>query len=176
MRKGWNNEYLNAPKIASIAEELGIKMITVHGRTRCQMFKGKSDWKFVSKVKSLINIPVLVNGDIKNSLDFECSLKDSNADGVMIGRGTYGKPWVFEEIRSKTENKTFKISAKIKKSIILEHLDKNLEHYGVDIGLRNFRKHLGWYSKSIENSNEFRSKVNSSNELSIIKKMINDFF
>ena len=176
MRKGWDEESLNAPFLAKRAEELGIKMITIHGRTRCQMFKGKSDWRFVSKVKSVTNIPVLVNGDIKNFNDFTKSINLSNADGVMIGRGSYGKPWIFEEIRKEIVGKKYSVSSKEKKEIILKHLDLNLEHYGIDIGLKNFRKHLGWYSKSIENSNEFRFKVNTSNESKDVKKMINDFF
>lgn len=176
MRKGWDEESLNAPFLAKRAEELGIKMITIHGRTRCQMFKGKSDWRFVSKVKSVTNIPVLVNGDIKNFNDFTKSINLSSADGVMIGRGSYGKPWIFEEIRKEISGKKYSVSSKEKKEIILKHLDLNLEHYGIDIGLKNFRKHLGWYSKSIENSNEFRFKVNTRNESKDVKKMINDFF
>ena len=176
MRKGWDEESLNAPFLAKRAEELGIKMITIHGRTRCQMFKGKSDWRFVSKVKSVTNIPVLVNGDIKNFNDFTKSINLSNADGVMIGRGSYGKPWIFEEIRKEIAGKKYSVSSKEKKEIILKHFDLNLEHYGIDIGLKNFRKHLGWYSKSIENSNEFRFKVNTCNESKDVKKMINDFF
>jgi len=176
MRKGWDESTLNAPFLAARAEELGIKMITIHGRTRCQMFKGKSDWEFVSKVKSAVDIPVLVNGDIKDFNDFTTSINLSNADGVMIGRGTYGKPWIFEEIRKEMNGNKYSISLKEKKEIILKHLDLNLDHYGIDIGLKNFRKHLGWYSKSIENSNEFRFKVNRYNDLKNVKKMINDFF
>ena len=99
MRKGWDDNNLNAPKIAKIAEESGIKMITVHGRTRCQMFRGKSDWKFIKNVKKSVNIPVLVNGDINNDNDLDQAINQSNADGVMIGRGSYGKPWIFEELR-----------------------------------------------------------------------------
>ena len=176
MRKGWDEESLNAPFLAKHAEELGIKMITIHGRTRCQMFKGKSDWRFISKVKSVTNIPVLANGDIKDFNDFTKSINLSNADGVMIGRGSYGKPWIFEEIRKEMAGEKYSVSSKEKKEIILKHLGLNLEHYGIDIGLKNFRKHLGWYSKSIENSNEFRFKVNTCNESKDVKKMINDFF
>ena len=176
MRKGWNDHSLNAPALAKNAEELGIKMITVHGRTRCQMFKGKSDWKFISKVKSVTKIPVLVNGDIKNYKDYKSSLKQSKADGVMIGRGTYGKPWIFEEIRFGKQEKGHFVTSSKKKCIISKHFDLNIEHYGNDVGLKNFRKHLGWYSKSLENSNEFRLKINQCSELKKVKKMINDFF
>ena len=174
MRKGWDDKSLNAPKIAKIAENSGIKMITIHGRTRCQMYKGKSDWKFVKNVKTNVNIPVLVNGDITNKENLKQALKDSKADGVMIGRGSYGRPWIFEELCSHKKN--FKIDHNLKKQIILNHLQLSLDHYGKDIGLKSFRKHLGWYSKSIVNSNEFRLKINQCTDEIILKNLINDFF
>ena len=174
MRKGWDDNSLNAPKIAKIAENSGIKMITIHGRTRCQMYKGKSDWKFVKNVKSNVKIPVLVNGDITNKENLKQALKDSKADGVMIGRGSYGRPWIFEELCSHKKN--FKIDHNLKKQIILNHLQLSLDHYGKDIGLKSFRKHLGWYSKSINNSNEFRLKINQCTDEIILKNLINDFF
>ena len=174
MRKGWDDNSLNAPKIAKIAENSGIKMITIHGRTRCQMYKGKSDWKFVKNVKSNVKIPVLVNGDITNKESLKQALKDSKADGVMIGRGSYGRPWIFQELCS--NKKKFKIDNNLKKQIILNHLQLSLHHYGKDIGLKSFRKHLGWYSKSINNSNEFRLKINQCTDEIILKNLINDFF
>jgi len=174
MRKGWDDNSLNAPKIAQIAENSGIKMITIHGRTRCQMYKGKSDWKFVKNVKSNVKIPVLVNGDITNQENLKQALKDSKADGVMIGRGSYGRPWIFEELCS--NKKKFKINNNLKKQMILNHLQLSLDHYGKDIGIKSFRKHLGWYSKSINNSNEFRLKINQCTDEVILKNLINDFF
>jgi len=174
MRKGWDDNSLNAPEIAKIAENCGIKMITIHGRTRCQMYKGKSDWKFVKNVKSNVKIPVLVNGDITNNENLKQALKESNADGVMIGRGSYGRPWIFQELN--TNKKSFKINNNFKKQIILYHLQLSLEHYGKDVGLKSFRKHLGWYSKSINNSNEFRFKINRCTDEIILKNLINDFF
>ena len=175
MRKGWDDKTLNAPKIAKIAQECGIKMLTVHGRTRCQMYRGRSDWKFVKKVKQAVDIPVLVNGDINNVNDLTNAVSESCADGAMIGRGSYGKPWIFEELRSK-EYKTFKITEELKKEIILNHLSLSIDHYGSDVGLKSFRKHLGWYSKSLKNSNEFRSKINQCTDESKLKGFINDFF
>ena len=174
MRKGWDDNSLNAPKIAKIAENSGIKMITIHGRTRCQMYKGKSDWKFVKSVKSNVKIPVLVNGDITNNENLTQALKDSKADGAMIGRGSYGRPWIFEELCSNKKN--FKINNNLKKQIILNHLQLSLDHYGKDIGIKSFRKHLGWYSKSIINSNEFRLKINQCTDEIILKNLIYDFF
>ncbi len=174
MRKGWDDNSLNAPKIAKIAENSGIKMITIHGRTRCQMYKGKSDWKFVKSVKRNVKIPVLVNGDITNNENLTQALKHSKADGAMIGRGSYGRPWIFEELRSNKKN--FKINNNLKKQIILNHLQLSLDHYGKDIGIKSFRKHLGWYSKSINNSNEFRLKINQCTDEIILKNLIYDFF
>ena len=177
MRIGWDDRTKNAPKIAKIAEEVGIKMITVHGRTRCQMFKGKADWAFIKNVKQVVKIPVIANGDINTIENVYEVFDQSSADGVMIGRGTYGKPWIFKEFSSKLENKKYKNpSIKNIKDIILEHFDSNLNFYGKLVGTKNFRKHLGWYSKSMKNSNLFRSKVNNLNDPSIIKKCIDDFF
>lgn len=177
MRTGWDDSSRNAPKLAKIAEDIGISMITVHGRTRCQMYKGKSDWAFIKKVKDSVKIPVIANGDVENFNDVNNILKISNADGLMIGRGTYGKPWIFRDIAAKFNNKKkIEISLELKKSIILEHFNLALEHYGIDVGVRNFRKHLGWYSKSFKNSNSFREKINNTSDHKVIEKLINDFF
>ena len=177
MRKGWDEKSLNAPKLASLAEKAGVKLITIHGRTRCQMFKGKSDWEFIKNVKEAVKIPVIVNGDITNISEFKKAKRLSCADGVMIGRGSYGRPWIFREMSENfTKNKNFKISNSLKKDIILEHFSNSLNHYGEEIGIKSFRKHLGWYSKSLKNSNEFRSKINNCLDKSQVKSLIKDFF
>ena len=177
MRKGWNEKSLNAPKLAVMAEKAGVKLITIHGRTRCQMFKGKSDWEFIKTVKEVVKIPVIVNGDITNISEFKEAQSLSCADGVMIGRGSYGRPWIFREMSQDfSKNKNFKISNSFKKDIILEHFSNSLNHYGEEVGIKSFRKHLGWYSKSLENSNEFRCKINNCLDRSQVKLLIKDFF
>ena len=108
MRTGWNDSMRNAPKIAKVAEDIGISLITVHGRTRCQMYRGRSDWRFIKKVKNQIKIPLIANGDVLDCSDANKILKDSGADGLMIGRGTYGRPWIFSEIINFFKKKVFK--------------------------------------------------------------------
>ncbi len=177
MRKGWDEKSLNAVKLAVMAELAGIKLITIHGRTRCQMFKGKSDWKFIKNVKKAVKVPIIVNGDITNILEFKKAQSLSCADGVMIGRGSYGRPWIFKEISENlSTNKNYKFLNSYKKDIILEHFSNSLDHYGEEVGIKSFRKHLGWYSKSLENSNEFRCKINNCLDKYQLKSLIKDFF
>lgn len=141
------------------------------------MYRGKSDWKFIKKVKDVVNIPVIGNGDIENINDVDSILKLSSVDGLMIGRGVYGKPWIFEEINAYLNKKKF-LPPNIKEinNLVNEHLQLSIEHYGPNIGLKNFRKHLGWYSKSLKNSNTFRHRINQSLDLNEIRRLINSFF
>lgn len=177
MRMGWDFDNLNAPTIAKIAEDEGVKLITVHGRTRNQMYEGKADWNFISKVKDKIKIPVIANGDIKTTENVIEALKESKADGIMIGRGIYGKPWLFKQIEEELQGHIFTEPTKKQKGkILLRHFDKIIEHYGENVGMPAARKHIGWYSTGLKGSNEFRNEINTLKNVKEIKEKIEYFF
>lgn len=178
MRMGWDKNHLNAPSLARAAEDLGIRMIVIHGRTRCQMYDGKADWQFVSKVKEVVKIPVIVNGDLKTYSDVEEALKLSKADGVMIGRGAYGKPWIINQMAHylATSEKLPEPSLLAQQNIVLEHFDDMIEHYGTKTGVKFARKHLGWYSSGYFGSADFRNRINKIDDYQIARQMIYDFY
>jgi tRNA-dihydrouridine synthase B len=178
MRLGWNTENLNSPTLAKIAEDVGIQMLTIHGRTRCQMYNGSANWELIRNVKDAVKIPVIANGDIKNVDDAKKALELSGANGVMVGRACYGKPWLINQISYQLAGRDDFVIPSIaqQKLIVLNHFDEMVEHYGEQVAIPLARKHIGWYSSGLRNGAEFRAKVNTLKDVLAIKDHINTFY
>ena len=178
MRMGWDHQSLNAPNLARIATEAGIRMLTVHGRTRQQFYTGTADWDFVHHVKQATLLPVIVNGDIITEDDAAEALRRSGADGVMIGRGCYGRPWFPAHVAHflTTGDRLPEPDLAAQKEILLTHYAGMLSHFGTEPGLRLARKHLAWYSRGLPGSADFRATLMRMAEVPLVLAAIDRFY
>lgn len=175
-RLGWNEEMLNAPMIARRAEAAGIRMITIHGRTRCQFYKGRADWRAIARVKSSVDIPVIANGDITSPRAARTALDLSGADGVMIGRGAQGRPWLLAEVAHALYGTP---APEVPRGpafadMVCGHYDEIVRFYGADLGARVARKHLGWYMDTAATPASLRREVLTAKDPQTVTRLLSD--
>ena len=177
IRKGWNSENIVAVEIAQIAEKMGISAITIHGRTRSEFYTGKADLDIIKKVKESVKIPVIGNGDIVDGETAKRMFEYTGVDGIMIGRGSFGRPWIFKEIITylSTGNKIEEVTNEERLRVIKRHINLAVEEKG-EIAVKEFRKHMAWYTKSLKNSSEFRNSINKIESKQELINKVEEYF
>lgn len=170
MRTGWDEYSRNAVELARIAEDVGVRMLTVHGRTRCDFYTGTADWNFIAGVKDAVSVPLIANGDIRSPEDAVSCLRTTGADAIMIGRAAQGRPWLPGDVAHylATGEKREEPDLLQRWSIMREHLEDMMTLYGANVGIRNARKHIGWYLTGVPGAAEFRDVVNNTLDPAVI--------
>ena len=179
MRLGWDNEHINCLSLAKKFEDVGIQMLTIHCRTRNQMYSGIADWSAIAKMRETLKIPYLCNGDIKSIADAEKALELSRANGVMIGRGALGRPWLLKQVMERLQEGTVHTetpSLQQQYEIIMRHFQATLDFYGEYHGLRVFRKHFCWYSSGLSGASGFRETINRVENVALAKEYVCKFY
>jgi len=178
IRKGWDESDVNAVEFSIMAEESGASMVMIHGRTREMFYAGKADWEIIRRVKDRVNIPVIGNGDIFTPENAKDMLEQTGCDGIMIGRGAMGNPWIFREIKHflNTGEKLAPPSLAERKRVILLHLERALCFYGERLGILEMRKHLAWYIKGLPYSAPVKTKLQQCKDVNDIKSILEDYF
>ncbi len=175
-RLGWDDKMLNAPQIAKRAADAGIAMITIHGRTRCQFYKGRADWAAIRQVKDAVQIPVIANGDVIDAASAREALTLSGADGIMVGRGARGKPWLLAQIA----HELFDTAAPVIpqgddfSQMVQRHYDAMIRFYGEDLGLRVARKHLGWYMDTCGTADHLRRAILTADSVDTTMRLLRE--
>jgi len=178
IRTGWDRAHKNALRIAKIAEDSGIAMLTIHGRTKADLYHGEAEYETIAEVKAIVKIPIVANGDINSPEKAKLVLEKTNADAIMIGRAAQGKPWIFREIDHFLKTGNYLPAPNITEisSIMHDHLLEHYSFYGDYIGLRSARKHIAWYCKGLRNSHQFRARMNTIESCEEQLKAVQDYF